>query len=846
MTRSPVLPMPRPRLSARAHHLGGRLVWARFPVRALVAVLLLGLPVADGTFLHLTPAHADPAAGPGAFSQTTTGAVTAGSVPDGTCRAKITGLGGGGASSSAGGTGGQGAAAAQVVATFAVLPGQSYSGSVAGGGQNPTGGVGGGGAGGTVVTNHRGGGGGGRTVASVGGVTVLVAAGGGGGGAAHQNSPTGAGGAAGTAVGAGVPGPGTSGTNGVDTAGVTAGGGQGGQALAGGNGGVNSSSAALNGAAGGAVATGAGGNGGPDPSYDSGGGGGAGYTGAGGGSATTVDSVTGGGGGGGSSWVAATSPTVGAPVPSGITGSAGTTTATGTVAGANGQLDIDWLPCQYDLALTKTASPSPVKAGGKITWTVAVTNNGPDPMTKGDTLDLADTLPAGPNGAPAPAYKVVSLATSGGTNADLSRGAITCSGVSVGSSMPAATNCSRTYSAPSAPGAPAGGVRGLDVGERLTIVYEQIIANTAPCATITNTATVKDRPTVTGTTDITGVTTTDTVATPVVVQCYDLAITKVASPKPQVVRGDPITWTITVTNNGPADMEGPADTTANPLVVTDTFPSSGVGAATLTSSTGPAGSCALAASTVTCPGSLKNGEQQVLVFSQTVNVGTSAGTVIANTASVTDPKTGDANDSATDQTTVATFGLTISKTSPTASFAAAGDVVNYTITVTNTGSAALANATVVDPNAVLGTCTPAIPVASLAGGATISCPASHTVVAGDLNSAYTNTATVNATKPGGTVMTASSTVSTPLAKLTVVKTSSAASFAAVGEVLNYTITVTNSGTTAVTNATVTDANAVLGTCTPAVPVASLAVGATISCPATHTVVAAAARIRLWV
>ena len=50
----------------------------------------------------------------------------------------------------------------------------------------------------------------------------------------------------------------------------------------------------------------------------------------------------------------------------------------------------------------------------------------------------------------------------------------------------------------------------------------------------------------------------------------------------------------------------------------------------------------------------------------------------------------------------------------------------------------------------------------------------------------------------------------------------------------YSITATNTGNTTLASATITDANASLGTCTPANG-SPLAPGATITCAATHTV-----------
>ena len=46
--------------------------------------------------------------------------------------------------------------------------------------------------------------------------------------------------------------------------------------------------------------------------------------------------------------------------------------------GAAGQVELEWVPCDYDLAVTKSAAPTTAAPGDTITWTVAVTNLGPD------------------------------------------------------------------------------------------------------------------------------------------------------------------------------------------------------------------------------------------------------------------------------------------------------------------------------------------------------------------------------------------------------------------------------------------------------------------------------------
>ncbi len=811
----------------------------------LLALLTVAIPVADT--ITMTPAaQADPAPAAATVTQSTAGALPAGTVPSGTCFATVSATGGGGASSAtaAGITGGVGGAGARINATFAVVPGQSYGGIVGAGAPGPTSGSGGtapggagdgsGGSGGTIVTDHRGGGGGGGSSVSFAGTKVLVAGGGGGGGGAHQNTPAGNGGGAGVAgIGAGSVAVGTTGQAGSDSAGNgTVGAGQGGQSAAGGTGGVQSNDAGRNGAPG--TVGGNGGNGGPDQNYDSGAGGGGGFTGGGGGASTIGTSRTGAGGGGGSSWVRGTSVDAAGTVPSSITGAAGTASPAGTGPGVTGSLTITWVPCNYDLALTKTVSSPSVNAGGKVTWTVTVRNNGPRAMTRGDTVDLTDTLPPGPNGLPAPANRVTGFTVTPGTSSGgQASGAFTCSGVTIGSSMPATTNCSRAYSAPGAVGAPSGGTRGLDVNESFTITYEQIIANTAPCATITNTATVRDRPS--------GSIVTDTVNTPLTINCYDLAITKTASPTPYVSPSGTITWTIAVTNNGPGNMVGPDATGANPLIVTDTFPASGVGSATLLSASGPAGSCSLVASTTTCTGSLNSGQTETLTFTQVVNAGTADGTVISNTATVSDPRTGDSNDSSTTSTRVNRGSLTLTKTASPSSGVAVGNVVTYTFVATNTGSVTINAVTVTDPMVGLSalSCAP-VNGSARAAGTSMTCTATRTVTQANVDAGViNNTATVNGTTTGGNAVSATGSASvtaTQTNSLSLTKTAAPSSGVAVGTVVTYTYAGRNTGTTTLHNVGVTDPMSGLSaiTCAPAAP-ATLAPNATINCTATYTV-----------
>lgn len=688
----------------------GSLVMRRVRKIALLA------GVSASTFAAM-PTWANPstAANTANFSQTTAGAVTQ-TVPDGVCAVAVSVQGGGGASSgTTAALGGVGGGGANINARFNVLSGQAVTGNVASGGgagnvsltaaNNGTGtanGGNGGAIGGGSTTLHRGGGGGGSSSISLGGVKMVEAGGGGGGGAAHQGNgganPLGRGGSGGfTGIAPGTVAVGVGGNGNVGNQ-TTNNGGSGGQVAAGGAGGVYTPTVAggNNGFPGLGIGTGTGGNGATDTGTDTGGGGGGGYTGAGGGSSTVGDTATAGGGGGGSSFVRGTSPTVSAAVPTAVSGSSAAQTAGGAVAGPAGSMTIDWIPCRYVLALNKTASVTNVNAGAKTIWTVAVQNTGPDPMTKGDVVTLTDTLPIGPIGAPAPQFRVLSIGTSGGSNADMVSGAVTCTGLTVGAAMPASTVCSRPYAAVAGvPGAPSGGTRGLNNGEMLTITYEQVFANTAPAAAITNTATVNDRSTLSVGADITGTNAARTSAATVNVVPYNLRVAKTAS-SANINAGGNITWTVVVTNDGPGNMFGPDDTTANNLSVSDVAPTANTGAPTGFTSSGPAGSCTYSSGTIACPSSLNNGQAQTFQFTQTVNAGTAAGATINNTATITDFVTGDSNDSGSASVTVSpSANLSIVKSNGVSSVVS-GSTVTYSVIVTNNGPDSTTGAVVTD------------------------------------------------------------------------------------------------------------------------------------------------------
>jgi uncharacterized repeat protein (TIGR01451 family) len=240
-----------------------------------------------------------------------------------------------------------------------------------------------------------------------------------------------------------------------------------------------------------------------------------------------------------------------------------------------------------DLSVTKTDSPDPVTVGNNLTYTVTITNNGPDAATG---VTLTDTLPGG--------VTVVSIYSTNGA-CSLASGTVTCN------FDPMANGAVVTVTIVVTPNTPGG---------------------------ITNTATVAGNETDPNTANNTAT------AVTTVIQPSDLSVTKTDAPDPVTV-GSNLTYTVTITNNGPDAATG--------VTLTDTLP----GGVTFVSATPSQGSCNQAAGVVTCNlGSLANGASATVTIVVTPN--TPGG--ISNTATVagneTDPNT--ANNTATAQTTV--------------------------------------------------------------------------------------------------------------------------------------------------------------------------------------------------
>jgi len=177
----------------------------------------------------------------------------------------------------------------------------------------------------------------------------------------------------------------------------------------------------------------------------------------------------------------------------------------------------------------------------------------------------------------------------------------------------------------------------------------------------------------------------------------------------------------------------------------------------------------------------------------------------------------------------------IEKTALTADFTAVGDTLSYEYLVTNTGNVTLTNAITVTDNRIATVSCPALPTDGLLVGGSITCTATDTVTQTDLDAGFvTNTASAS----DGTIesdIVEETVTADQLPALSLVKASTNTGFAAVGDILSYTYTVTNIGNVTITDpVTVSDDRITTVNC-PALPAGGLTPTTSITCSADYSV-----------
>ncbi|MBO9675290.1 MAG: DUF11 domain-containing protein, partial [Sphingobacteriaceae bacterium] len=464
--------------------------------------------------------------------------------------------------------------------------------------------------------------------------------------------------------------------------------------------------------------------------------------------------------------------TLAATASGSISNTASVAAPTGTVdpnLTNNSQTDNTTISRQVDLALTKTASPKPVVAGGTLTYTITLTNNGSSALLSSDVVNVVDNLPAG--------FTATTFTAAAGTYNQ--------------------TN---------------GNWTGLTLsnGQSTTLTITGTVAANAS-GTLNNSATVTAP---SGTTDTNTGNNTATDAT-TINRSIDFAIAKTSTPNP-VIAGEALTYTITLTNNGTSQLLN-----TDIVKVVDVLPS-GFTASAYNTSSGNYTSTNGNWTGLT----LSNGQSATLTITGTVAAGATGS--LSNTvtltppAGITDPNT--TNNTATSNTAInAKPVLAITKTG--SSGLTAGSAATYTLRIVNNGSSNAINADITDavPSAIQGvtwtsTTEGAAAVTTGASGSGNNVNLKVNIPAGSANAinvtiqgtvnpgatgSITNTATVTPAEPQGTGSTSSVNSNiTSTSGVTISKT--AASSETAGNTLSYQIQIANNGPSNATGVQLTD------------------------------------------
>ncbi|WP_420811382.1 DUF7507 domain-containing protein [Microbacterium hydrocarbonoxydans] len=283
--------------------------------------------------------------------------------------------------------------------------------------------------------------------------------------------------------------------------------------------------------------------------------------------------------------------------------------------------------------------------------------------------------------------------------------------------------------------------------------------------------------------------------TPTVTAAPRVTLDKTASLAPGATgrAGDLVTYSFTVRNAGNVTLTG--------VGITDALP--GLSAITYAGWPGATGTLQ--------PGQSVTASATRALTQSDVDAGS-----VANTARATaTPPTGDAVIADAPATLPLAAGplLTLGKSAAyTSGTGAVGSVITYTFTARNTGNVTLTGVTVTDPHAGLSPISLAWPgtAGTLAPGAQVVGTATYTVTQADVDAGIVrNSARVSGTPPSGPAIGADSptvTLATVAAgpALTTAKSATVGGTGAVGDVVDYTVRVTNTGNVTLRDVTVID------------------------------------------
>jgi len=423
-------------------------------------------------------------------------------------------------------------------------------------------------------------------------------------------------------------------------------------------------------------------------------------------------------------------------------------------------------PILADVAISKDG-PANATANSDISYTISVSNFGPDPATN---VSWTDNLPA--------PLTFVSLQQSSGPAFS------PCTGG-------AATTCS---------------IASLASGTTATFtLVAHVPSGTASGTSFTNIANVSSDNDPNSENDSDVVTTT--------VSSADVAVVK-SAPASAIAGGPPVNYTITLSNNGPD--------TAVQARFTDLLPS-GMTFVSVTQNTGPAAICGAppvgSNGGVSCSVAvLGNGASAQFTLSAAIPANVANGTIVPNTATAAtnNVDSNSSNDSSTASTTVsAQADLVVTKTGP--ANAIAGGTASYALKLTNNGPSDAASTSLSDTlppgttfvsmaqttGPAFSCTTPAVGTggtvtcnaATFASGANATFTLVVSITAGVANgSTLTNTATASSATADPNPANNSATAMTTVANTAdLVMSKSAPSSVTAGQNLTYTLGVANQG-----------------------------------------------------
>lgn len=441
---------------------------------------------------------------------------------------------------------------------------------------------------------------------------------------------------------------------------------------------------------------------------------------------------------------------------------------------------------QADLAVNMTASASPVFAGQNITYTITLANNGP---INAQSVSLSDVLPAN---------------TTFVSQAQTSGPAFVVSAPSVGVTGTVAWTLGTM---------PAGVTAGF-------LLVLRVDDATPQDTTITNTAIA-----VSNTEDPSSANNSASANTSISAVA-DLAATMTASPSTTTPGGD-LTYTITVINNGLGNAANVALTDAVPANTTFVSQAQNSGPAFAVSGP-PAGGTGTVTWTVAI---LASGQSATFTLIVRVSAGAANGSTVSNTANVgsttSDPNPG--NNSVSTSTLIsAVADLAVDMSAVPASIVS-GNNITYTITVINNGPSNAQNVTLSDAlpgdttfvsqaqtnGPSFGFSTPAVGsggsviwnAATFATGASatftlvIRTAANSTPGTTVVNTVVAAAASTDPNAANDSASTSTNVNNPPDVALTMARSPEPVF---VGDLLTYTITISNAGTGTATGVTLTD------------------------------------------